>query len=418
MELKSLTRPVILGLSAFIIGGSLLYANYLARQLEQKEQALVRLYADALKFTALNDWDSPDGSYAALQFIQGKLLQENDPQVPKILVGENNRIDSYLGPGLTGPDPTRNKERATKMLEEMKKGYPPIKIEFAEGRFQYVYYGESALLQQLRWFPLAQMLVALTFIAAVFVGFASAKRNEQNRVWVGLAKETAHQLGTPVSSLMAWIELMKDRGFARPGDEEAVDEMEHDVRRLERIAERFSKIGSKPELTELNLRELLQRSADYLRKRMTQRGSVELTVNSHLPASSMLKANPLLIDWVIENLLKNALDALHGSEGKILLEAGERGGFYYIDVTDTGKGIPKANFKKVFEPGFTTKRRGWGLGLSLSRRIVEDYHMGKIFVKYSEVDKGTTFRVLLPRQGGSTKSFSLFRPQKANHVKS
>ena len=196
---------------------------------------------------------------------------------------------------------------------------------------------------------------------------------------------------------MAWIELLKLRMEDNPEDHELLEEMEHDVLRLENIAERFSKIGSKPELIEVKLKEVLDRSSGYLKKRMTQRGKIKLYVNNDIPLDSTLHVNPQLFDWVIENLLKNALDAMQAKGGEITLNAGEQGKYFYIDVIDTGKGIPKGNFKKVFEPGFTTKKRGWGLGLSLTKRIVENYHKGKIFVKASEVDKGTTFRVLLPK---------------------
>ncbi|MEZ4772800.1 MAG: HAMP domain-containing sensor histidine kinase [Bacteroidia bacterium] len=397
-ETRLLTRLIIYGFAGIILTGSLVYSNYLARQLEEKEKSGVELYRDALKFiTDEIDPDDPNSASEALAFIHSRIIRPNDDQTPKILVGEGESID---GDNIQLPETLTEAEREIairKKLAQLKQEYPPIEVEFDDGRFQKVYYGNSLLVQRLRWFPFVQMLVAFVFIGAVFAGFAIAKRNEQNKVWVGLAKETAHQLGTPVSSLMAWIELLKLKMENRPDDSELILEMERDIKRLENIAERFSKIGSKPELVETSLKKVLDHSAEYLKKRMTQRGSIKLELHNNIPLESKLFVNPQLFDWVIENLLKNALDAIQSKEGVIRIDAGERGLQYYIDVTDTGKGIPKSNFKKVFEPGFTTKKRGWGLGLSLTKRIVENYHQGKIFVKSSEVDKGTTFRVLLPK---------------------
>lgn len=394
VETKRITRGIIYGLALAILASSLWYSNYLARQLETKERRGVQLYADALTF--IIDPSHPD-SDPGWTFIYEKVFQENDRNVPKILVGEQNQIVDYVLDIDSTWAEARKEALIQDKLREFKLSKDPVPIEFAEGRFNYMYYGDSALLKQLRWFPFLQLLVAFSFIGVVFFGFAVAKRNEQNRVWVGLAKETAHQLGTPVSSLMAWIELLKLRLETQTQDLELVEEMEHDVRRLESIAERFSKIGSQPELQGVSLKEVLDRSAGYLKKRMTQRGSIQLEVDNTLPPESQFMVNPQLFDWVIENLLKNALDAIQSQEGHIRLHAGEKGRHYFIDVEDTGKGIAKSHFKKVFEPGFTTKKRGWGLGLSLSKRIIENYHRGRIFVKQSELGKGTTFRILLPK---------------------
>lgn len=402
-----MTRLLIYGLAGIILAGSLIYSNYLARQLEEKEKKGVELYRDALKFiTDEIDLEDPNSASEALAFIHSRIIRPNDDQTPKILVGEGETIDAD---NLNLPEDLTPEEREAEVrrkLQELKSEYPPIEIEFDDGRFIYVYYGHSFLVQRLRWFPFMQILVAFMFLGVVFTGFAIAKRNEQNKVWVGLAKETAHQLGTPVSSLMAWIELLKLKAESRPEDTELIGEMERDIKRLEIIAERFSKIGSKPEMVEVSLKEVLDRSAEYIKKRMTKRGSIQLHVNNNIPLESKVPVNPQLFDWVIENLLKNALDAIQSKQGDITIEAGERGANYYIDVADTGKGIPKSNFKKVFEPGFTTKKRGWGLGLSLTKRIVENYHEGKIFVKSSEVDKGTTFRILLPKTSKYTSQKS------------
>ncbi|MCB0844730.1 MAG: hypothetical protein KDE26_15860, partial [Bacteroidetes bacterium] len=352
----------------------------------------------AMEITANIDTEAPNAAGELVNFIRTQIVDPYNTLTPKILVGDNGEIQSD---NLSLNESLSEEERDALVeakLEQLGEENPPIKIEFFGGQFVYIYYGHSMLVKQLRWFPFIQILLAFVFLGVVFGGFAVAKRNEQNRVWVGLAKETAHQLGTPVSSLMAWIELLKIKNESRPEDQELINEMERDVMRLENIAERFSKIGSKPELIEVRLKEVLDRSAQYIKKRMTKRGSIQLIVNNNLPPENTLKINPQLFDWVIENLLKNALDAIKSKEGQLVIDAGEKGQYYYIDVSDTGKGIPKGHFNKVFEPGFTTKKRGWGLGLSLTKRIVENYHKGKIFVKSSELDKGTTFRILLPKK--------------------
>lgn len=394
-ETRLLTRLIIYSLAAIIITGSLLYSNYLAETLEKKETEGVKLYADAVDFLGNFDTEDPDAPDKAFAFIAEKLLISND-LVPRILVGEDSE-PTGLHVKLS-PDSTLRAQEFEEYISEFEALNEPIRIEYAPGSFQTVYYGESFILKQLRWFPFAQLLVAFVFIGVVFAGFAIAKRNEQNKVWVGLAKETAHQLGTPVSSLMAWIELLKLKTEDRPEDHELINEMERDIMRLENIAERFSKIGSKPELVQVSLKEVLDTSAEYIKKRMTKGGTIQLFVNNNIPLESQLSINPQLFAWVIENLLKNALDAIKSKKGSITINAGAKGPNYYIEVSDTGKGIPKSNFKTVFEPGYTTKKRGWGLGLSLTKRIVENYHKGKIFVKSSELDKGTTFRILLPKK--------------------
>lgn len=400
LERRSGTRIIIYVLAAAIIGGSLLYSNFLAERLSEKEAKAIKRYTDAVDF--VGNFDQPseeDGTEEALIAIESmlgfiieqQLSLDESSEIPLVLVGETDTSFNNL---TISEDAKKKAAELTEVIKNFKELHDPIKVEYTPGRFQTVYYGESFILSRLRWFPVIQLLVAFGFIGVVFVGFVIAKRNEQNRVWVGLAKETAHQLGTPVSSLMAWTELLRMK--ARPGDEEMIEEIEKDVQRLETITERFSKIGSKPELVSINLDEFLNRSAEYISKRMTRRGSIKVKVENDLPTDSHLRVNPQLFDWVIENLLKNALDAIQTKEGEINIKASGRGNQYFIDVSDTGKGIPKGNFKKVFEPGFTTKKRGWGLGLSLTKRIVENYHKGSIFVKASELEKGTTFRIQLP----------------------
>jgi signal transduction histidine kinase len=290
---------------------------------------------------------------------------------------------------------TDRKAAELEYLEAIKRqGSPkPLVIPYY-GQKMYIYYDESGIIKQLRLYPYLMLLVIVVFISVVFGSFFIAQKSEQNKVWVGMAKETAHQLGTPVSSLMAWVELLELNSDGNADDLELVSELKKDVNRLRTIAERFSKIGSVPELTPIDLAGLLERSSDYLRKRMPKK--VVLVLTNDVPEGSSIRVNEALFEWVIENLLKNALDAIK-EEGKITIHAFIKGNDYIIDVQDTGKGIPKGQFKEVFKPGFTTKKRGWGLGLSLSKRVVENYHKGLISVLNSEVGKGTTFRVILPR---------------------
>lgn len=393
LESRWLNRVLIYGLAILIFASSWLYSRYLASQLAERESKSIQLYAGAIEVMRYGTPGDTNAFYDLADFITVNfIIDDND--IPRVLKTENS-LEGY-NVSLEG-DSLKQMKQLNRYKKDFASINDSIKVEFAPGRYNIVYYGESSVLRQLRYFPIVQVLVVVAFALIVFIGFAIAKRNEQNRVWVGLAKETAHQLGTPVSSLMAWIELLKLRAEEHPQDLELVNEMERDVKRLEKIADRFSKIGSQPELVEESLSGVLDRSAEYLKKRMTRSGSIQLHVNNRLPIDSQIPINPQLFDWVIENLLKNALDALPNGKGEINLSADAKGHQYIIDVSDTGKGIPKNNFQKVFEPGFTTKKRGWGLGLSLSKRIVENYHKGKIFVKSSEVGKGTTFRILMPK---------------------
>jgi two-component sensor histidine kinase len=383
-ENKQLTRIVILVFAFIIIGGTLLYTNYISRQLGFKERRAVEMWDQSIRaYGSADDTIKAMESYEELAI---NIIQDTTARIPIIQVDEKGKPISDRN--LRG-NPTEVQKKA--MLKNM----DSILIEYAPNRFSRVYYGDSWMLQQLRWFPYIQILVATIFVAIILVGFNIAKRNEQNRIWAGLAKETAHQLGTPVSSLMAWIDFLKDRFEDDEEDREMVEEMERDVIRLQNIAERFSKIGSTPELKDMDLSELLDKAANYMRKRMST--TINLTVNNELSGDTTISINPQLFEWVIENLLKNALDAMEGKKGSITIHITAIGNTYCIDISDTGKGISKNSFRKVFEPGFTTKKRGWGLGLSLSKRIIELYHKGKIFVKESEVGKGTTFRITLPK---------------------
>jgi len=287
---------------------------------------------------------------------------------------------------------TENKDRViARELRKMKAQNDPIKISVSETETQYLYYRDSILLENLKYYPLIQFAVIILFILVAYLAFSSSRNAEQNQIWVGMAKETAHQLGTPISSLMAWVELLKMQNI----DETLICEFEKDTQRLQKITERFSKIGSVPELLLTDVAESIYSTVEYLKVRSS--GKVKFLLDFDQQKKFEAPMNISLFSWVIENLCKNAIDAMNNS-GTIQILMVEKNGQIIIDVSDTGKGIAKAYFKTVFQPGFTTKKRGWGLGLSLAKRIVENYHKGKIFLKQSEINKGTTFRIILNKQ--------------------
>lgn len=264
----------------------------------------------------------------------------------------------------------------------------PIEVEFGDGSKSYIFYQESMLLTQLKYYPYVMFGIIGMFLMIAYLLFSTARKVEQNQVWVGMAKETAHQLGTPLSALIAWLEYLRSTGL----DPETAIEIEKDIKRLETITERFSKIGSIPKLDNVNLIQVLNESVNYIKLRTSK--NVVFTIDTGNQKEVMAKLNIPLFEWVIENLCRNAVDAMNGN-GAITISLSDQTQFVYIDISDTGKGIPKSKYKTIFEPGFTTKERGWGLGLSLTKRIIENYHSGKIFVKNSEIDKGTTFRIVL-----------------------
>jgi signal transduction histidine kinase len=284
----------------------------------------------------------------------------------------------------------KREEVLKRELRKMKDYAPPIPIELdaESGEVLLLYHRESSILRNLRYYPFIQLFVIVVFIVVAYFAFSATQRAEQNQVWVGMSKETAHQLGTPISSLMAWIEILKLQNV----DESLIKEFEKDTERLERITERFSKIGSKPELFPANLIEALNSTVTYLKSRSSNKVIFETSFKKDDIIVTPL--NEALFSWVIENLCKNAIDAM-GNDGKISIHVKEKEKEIYIDVTDTGKGVAKSQFKTIFQPGYSTKKRGWGLGLSLAKRIIENYHNGKIFIKSSELGKGTTFRIIL-----------------------
>lgn len=311
---------------------------------------------------------------------------EKIKNIPMILTDENGIIIDSRNIDSTKAN---NKNYLKNRLVSMKNQNEPIEILFLQNKKQFVYYGDSDLLNKLTYYPLALVLILMLFLSVVYLFYSSSKTSETNRLWTGMAKETAHQIGTPLSSLLGWISILKMEKI----DETYIEEIEKDVYRLNTIANRFSKIGSVPELKKQNIVTISKQAFDYLESRSSKQISFSFTTAKNEIYTNM---NTELFGWVIENLIKNAIDAMLG-KGELRLNIEKTSKKVKITITDTGKGMPKKLFKQIFKPGFTTKKRGWGLGLSLSKRIVEDYHKGKIFVQKSELEKGTTFEILLDK---------------------
>jgi two-component sensor histidine kinase len=388
-EKKGPLKWVITGIAALIAVASIWYTNNLVTSLKEREQKTIDLFAKTIEYTIHGSNNDN------LMLIFQEIIVSNE-DIPVIRTDEDGYPVEFKN--LKLPDGISEGEREEILLEEleaMREEHEPIAITYldengAEGTLGYIYYYNSFTLTQLKYYPFVQLSVITIFGLLAYLAFNFSKRAEQNRVWVGLAKETAHQLGTPLSSLMAWLDYM--RADERLHDHEIVTELEKDVYKLEMITARFSNIGSVPVLKEESVPDAIHTTVNYLQKRISRK--VQFSVSSH-PASVAAMMNRPLFDWVIENLCKNAVDAMNGA-GKInisILKGSDNRVF--IDVEDTGKGIPKHKLKQVFNPGYTTKKRGWGLGLTLVQRIVESYHGGRIFVKHSETGKGTTFRIIL-----------------------
>jgi len=362
-----------------IVGTTLFYTNRLATRLSFEEKKNVQHLADGFRIMA-NGKENPE----LFSYILGYM--DSNTSIPVIMADESGEVIDYknVDTGKVNDVPAFLKRK----MNEFKAEHEPIVTDFGTGS-SYIYYGESYLLRQLRYFPSIQMTVIILFLIVVIIAVSTAHRSMQNQVWVGLSKETAHQLGTPLSSITGWLELLKDN----EENLDAVHEMQKDLSRLQLVADRFSKVGSAPQLEEENLMIRLHSMVDYMQKRSPSKVSIRLTTNEkEIPVNI---SGPLF-DWVIENLIRNALDAMDGV-GEIKIEVLNYPQHVTIDLSDTGKGIARHQMKKVFTPGFTTKKRGWGLGLSLARRIIKQYHHGSIFVKNSEPGKGTTFRIILRR---------------------
>ncbi len=383
-DIFSFRNRVMVIVVGILLGSiSLLYTNDMARRLKEKEQHDVALWAHAMERAG-------GGGGEMMNDPMIDYIVDSHNNIPFIITDEELRIlRAHLIDEEELSDPDRLRELLTGLADEN----PPIRIDYhwwAGDHYHLIFYGQSSLLKSLYWFPYIQLLAVVVFIILGFIAFRSTKRDEQNRVWIGLAKETAHQLGTPTSSLLGWIEYLK----TQPVDRSAVEEMQKDLTHLMKIVDRFSKIGSETPLTPANLNEVVGESVMYFRKRIPR--NVTLDYNGLAIAPLRANINTALFEWVVENLMKNSLDALQG-HGSIEVHISSDEKHLYVDVKDSGKGIAKANWKRIFEPGFTTKTRGWGLGLSLSRRIIEEYHQGRIAVVESEIGKGTTIRITLKR---------------------
>jgi len=386
---------IFLLIAAFaLVVGILLYSQRIIDQLLDKQREVVDLYVRSLEYIASDRPGSGD-----ISFIFDEVIRSID--FPLILTDEkNNPIEPFVSYARNVPLDTtatiREQEAyLRRTIALLDKENVPIKVMLQDSIIlNRVHYGESELVKQLRWLPYVEISLATLFIFIGYIGFSYIKRSEQSNIWVGMAKETAHQLGTPLSSMMGWIELARSQAGERRELEETLREMDNDVQRLNKVAARFSKIGSKPDLKEEDVGEIIRDVMSYIGRRIPKSGrTVDLVIET--PGVFPAAVNRELFEWVIENLMKNALDAMEGPTGSIAFSLHKSGKTTHIDVTDSGKGIDPKLHKEIFRPGFSTKKRGWGLGLSLSKRIIEDYHKGRLFVKQSNSGQGTTFRIKL-----------------------
>jgi signal transduction histidine kinase len=376
-------RSLLALVAICIVAGTIFYSQYLARKIATDEQNKVAAWVEAQR-TILYSSDSASINLAS------KISADNT-DIPIIETDEQD-IPSGNFRNIDSSDTKIDKVFLAEAVKDFKAQHPPISLVLSEKPHivNHYYYGESKLQREVRYYPIVQLIVVALFIIVVVIAQRTSYRSTQNQLWAGMAKETAHQLGTPVSSLQGWIEMLKEvEGAGQIGPE-----MEKDVQRLLLITDRFGKIGSQPNVEEKNIIEQIEQMMSYIKMRAGAK--VSFSLNAHGETNIPAMISPPLFDWVIENLLKNALDAMEG-KGSIHVDIEDAVAQVVIDITDTGKGINKANMAKVFKPGFTTKKRGWGLGLTLTKRIIEQYHKGQIFVKQSELGKGTTFRIILSK---------------------
>lgn len=376
-------RSVLALIAITIVTGTIFYSNYLAKKIAADERKKVSVWAESLKTRA----STLEGSALSLTT---KIANENK-DIPII---ETDEKDNPSGATLN-LDTNRIKKESNYIqikLAEFKKENPAIEVEISKDPLfvNKYYYGDSDLLKEVRYYPIIQLVIVALFVIIALVTVSVRNKSTQNQVWAGMAKETAHQLGTPISSLQGWVEILKNN----PINEKIGIEIDKDVDRLKLVSDRFGKIGSIPQLEEKNIVQQVESMVDYIKRRSTDKVSFSINSQNDYDISAMINAP--LFDWVMENLLKNALDAMDG-KGSIVVDIKNEITQTIIEVTDSGKGIFKSNINKVFKPGYTTKKRGWGLGLSLSKRIIEHYHKGELFVKNSEVGKGTTFRIILKK---------------------
>lgn len=372
-------RTALALIAIFIVSGTIFYSQYLARKIEKDERKKVEQWAEASR--SLLD---PNVTDTRLSF---KIIQDNT-DIP--IIQTNGRDSIMDSKNLDTLKAREDSDYLPRQLQKMKSANTPLIYTDPLDTTQVIryYYGHTPLLSEVKLYPIIQLLIVALFIVFALLLLRSSYRSAQNQVWAGMAKETAHQLGTPVSSLEGWVEMLRDN----PANEKIAQELEKDVNRLRLVSDRFGKIGSTPQLEPMDIIVQVQNMVDYMKKRAT--GRIQFNVHTHNNESLIAPISAPLFDWVIENLLKNALDAMEG-KGSITVDLQGDADTVTIDVTDTGKGISNQNIARVFKPGFTTKKRGWGLGLSLSRRIIKQYHKGQLFVKHSEPGKGTTFRIVL-----------------------
>jgi signal transduction histidine kinase len=375
-------RTLLAFAAIIIIGSSIIYSNYLAKKITADERRKIEQWAAAVRTNSNPNFTETH--------LTGKILTENSIEIPILLLTENDSLLDFRN--LDSASILTDKNYLQEKIIAFKKLHQPIEWinPFDSTQINKVYYGDSKLLREVRYFPIIQLIVGGLFVLIVVITQYNRYKSSQNQVWAGLAKETAHQLGTPVSSLQGWVEMLKEI----KGNEKLVPEIEKDIQRLLLISDRFGKIGSTPITEEKNIIEQINNMIDYVKKRAGAKVNFQLNTNHETEIPAMI--SPPLFDWVIENLLKNALDAMDG-KGTITIQIKDEVSNILIDVTDTGKGIDKKNIIKVFKPGFSTKKRGWGLGLTLTKRIIEQYHKGQIFVLKSEQGIGTTFRILLSK---------------------
>jgi K+-sensing histidine kinase KdpD len=356
---------------------SLIYTNSLVSRLKASERNNIELWAEATRLIAMSD------SSQNVDFLFS--IIDNNNTVPVILTDESDNIISAKN---FNPDRINDPGYLSKMLAKFKGKNEPIVITLEKGHFNLIYYKDSIILTMLIYYPYIQLAIIILFIMVSYLAFSSSRKADQNMVWVSMSKETAHQLGTPTSSLAGWIEVLQQK---HP-EVNITAELARDVARLEKVTERFSRIGSKPALNDENVIDILSHTIDYLKTRTSSK--VKFFAQFDAKNKILVPLNSALFEWVIENVTKNAIDAMEGN-GEINFHVAETEKNVIIDISDSGKGIPKSSFKKIFTAGFSTKQRGWGLGLSLSRRIIEDYHNGKIFVRYSEVGRGSCIRIIM-----------------------
>lgn len=374
---------IMLVATAVVISvASLVVSNFLVRDLEVEELHKMEIWAEAMR--SLNNADSNTD----LTLVWTVLNSNNT--IPVVVLDRDGVVQNFRNIELSDKEKANETEVVHAKAMSMKRNGRVVRISLSPADYMEICYDDSLMLRRLAWWPYIQLGVVLIFVVVAIFALLSSKKAEQNKVWVGLSKETAHQLGTPISSLMAWHEVLRENY----PDDELIPEMGKDIQRLQRIAERFSKIGSQPEPTPENLNDVLAQVVQYIGRRASNRVSISLNVPQQ---ALIVSVSAPLFEWVIENLCKNAIDAMDGA-GSITITAKEEAECFSVEVADTGKGIPKNKFGTVFAPGYTTKKRGWGLGLSLAKRIVEEYHHGRVFVKNSEIGKGTTFRVELKKR--------------------